>query len=141
MTRSTIPMAALALCAPAWLVSAAWTQTATKVTVTITSPQNGDTVAGPVRVIMRATGVQITPTTVERAGTAHHHLFVDHDLTWLSDTIPMGSPGILHLSDGKTEYVLEGLAPGRHRVIAMLADWRHVPLNPIVADTVTFVVK
>jgi uncharacterized protein DUF4399 len=112
-----------------------------KVQVQITSPKNGDTVAAPVTIKLQATGVRIAPATLEQPGTAHHHLFVDHDLAWLNDTIPSGSPGIIHLARGQTEFVLDSLKPGPHRVIAVLADWRHVPLNPLVADTVTFVVK
>jgi hypothetical protein len=109
--------------------------------VKITSPQNGATVTGPVKVTLQATGVEIVPATVERAGTGHHHLFVDHDLTPISDTIPKGTTGILHLGRGQTEFVLDSLKPGPHRVIAVVADWRHIQLNPLVADTVTFAVK
>src|SRR5881409_2588482 len=109
--------------------------------VKITTPANGATVSGPVKVTLQATGVQIVPATVERSGTGHHHLFVDHDLTSVNDTIPKGSPGIIHLGRGQTEFVLDSLKPGPHRVIAVIADWRHIPLNPLVADTVTFTVK
>jgi len=112
-----------------------------KITVQILAPRSGATVSGPVVIKLRATGVRITPATVEAPGTAHHHLFVDKDLNWLNDTIPMGSPGIIHLARGQTEFSLDSLAPGPHRVIAVLADWRHVPLYPLVADTVTFTVK
>ena len=135
----------LALCGVLTPSAGVWAQAATpptpKVTVKIVVPRTGATVTGPVVVKLRATGVRITPATVEAPGTAHHHLFVDHDLNWLSDTIPMGSPGIIHLARGQTEFTLDSLAPGPHRVIAVLADWRHIPLNPLVADTVTFTVK
>jgi uncharacterized protein DUF4399 len=114
---------------------------APKVTVKITSPTNGATVTSPVLVKLTATGVRITPATVEEPGTGHHHLFVDHDLSPLSDTIPRGKSGIIHLGRGQTEFQLDSLAPGPHRVIAVIADWRHVPLNPPVVDTVTFTVK
>ena len=113
----------------------------TPVTVTITSPRDGDTVSSPVTIKLAATGVRIAPATDESARSAHHHLFVDHDLTWMSDTIPQGTPGILHLAQGQTEFVLDSLKPGPHRVIALLAHWDHVPLNPLRADTVTFTVK
>ena len=56
-------------------------------TVKIVAPANGATVSGPVKVVLQATGVEIAPATVERPGTGHHHLFVDHDLTPLDDTI------------------------------------------------------
>lgn len=131
----------LTLCTAALLAPTAQGQGAKKITVKITSPTKGATVTGPVLVKLTATGVRITPATVEEPGTGHHHLFVDHDLTPLSDTIPKGKPGIIHLGRGQTEFQLDSLAPGPHRVIAVIADWRHVPLNPPVVDTVTFTVK
>jgi uncharacterized protein DUF4399 len=139
--RTPIPAAVLALCTAALLPQATQAQATKKMTVKITSPQNGATVTGPVKITLQATGVEIVPATVERPGTGHHHLFVDHDLIWISDTIPMGSPGIIHLGRGQTEFVLDSLKPGPHRVIDVVANWRHIPLNPLVADTVTFIVK
>lgn len=143
--RTSIAAIALALSGAVTLSSGGRAQAApppaVKVTVKILTPRQGATVSGPVVVKLRATGVRIAPATVETPGTAHHHLFVDHDLNWLTDTIPMGSPGIIHLARGQTEFTLDSLTPGKHRVIAVLADWRHIPLNPLVADTVTFTVK
>ena len=127
------------LSATAWLMNAG--AQAPQVTVQITAPENGATVSGPVTIKLVATGVRIAPASDESRGTAHHHLFVDRDLRWLSDTIPQGSPGILHLASGQTEFVLDSLKPGPHRVIALLSHWNHVPLNPLVADTVTFTVR
>lgn len=123
----------LALGAAACMASAAQ--------VKIAAPAEGATVSGPVTVTLQATGVEIVPATDERPGTGHHHLFVDRDLTPVDDTIPRGVTGILHLGRGQTAFVLDSLAPGRHRVIAMVADWRHVPLQPLVVDTVTFTVQ
>lgn len=131
----------LALAAGAVLPLAVAAQAKGKPTVKITSPTNGATVTRPVTIKLQATGVRIVPASVEQPGTAHHHLFVDHDLKWMSDTIPIGSPGIIHLGRGQSEFVLDSLGPGPHRVIAVLADWRHIPLNPLVADTVTFTVR
>jgi hypothetical protein len=110
-------------------------------TVQITSPKNGATVSNPVTIKLVATGVRIAAASDQSTGSTHHHLFVDHDLNWLSDTIPQGSPGIIHLAGGQTEFVLDSLKPGPHRVIALLAHWNHVPLYPLVADTVVFTVK
>ncbi|PYO97380.1 MAG: ATPase [Gemmatimonadetes bacterium] len=109
--------------------------------VKIAAPVKGATVSGPVKVVLQATGVEIVPATVERPGTGHHHLFVDHDLTPVDDTIPRGVTGIIHLGRGQTEFVLDSLKPGPHRVIAVVADWKHVPLKPLVVDTVRFTVK
>jgi Domain of unknown function (DUF4399) len=110
-------------------------------TVKIVSPANGSTLSGPVKVVLQATGVEIVPATVERPGTGHHHLFVDHDLTPVDDTIPRGVTGILHLGRGQTEFVLDSLKPCPHRVIAVVGNWKHIPLNPLVVDTVRFTVK
>lgn len=123
------------------LVTAVAAAQGKKITVRITEPRDGATVSGPVLIKLEANGVRIVPASSEMAGTGHHHLFVDHALTWITDTIPQGSPGILHLGRGQTEFTLDSLAPGPHRVIALVADWRHVPLNPLVVDTVNFTVK
>ena len=124
------------------LIAAAWQA---KATVEITSPTNGATVSSPVKLVLKATGVEIVPAADERPGTGHHHLFVDHDVTVVNDTIPRGVTGILHLGRGQTEFVFDStttvLKPGSHRIIAVVADWHHSPLKPAVMDTVTFTVK
>ena len=133
---------ALALGAAALLNGAAPAQAKPSAAkVKITAPTNGATVTAPVKITLTASGVEIVPATVERPGTGHHHLFVDHDVTPVNDTIPRGVTGILHLGRGQTEFVLDSLKPGPHRVIAVVADWKHVPLKPLVVDTVTFTVK
>lgn len=66
---------------------------------------------------------------------------MDHALTPLDDTIPRGVTGILHLGRGQPEFVFDSLAPGPHRIIAVVADWRHVPLKSPGVDTVRFTVK
>ena len=111
------------------------------VTVTITSPADGDTVTGSVvHVMLAATGIEIAPASEQRAGTAHHHLFLDVDLTPAEDTIPSGVTGIRHLGRAQTEFHWDSVAPGPHRIIAVLADAWHVPLKPLAADTVNVVV-
>lgn len=136
-----IPRLALALGALALLPGVARAQGTSGAKVKITAPANGATVSGPVKVTLVATGVEIVPATVERPGTGHHHLFVDRDVTPVNDTIPKGVTGIIHLGRGQTEFVLDSLKAGPHRVIAVVAAWSHVPLQPLVADTVRFTVK
>lgn len=110
-------------------------------TVEIVEPADGAVVEGPdVRVVLAAGGIEIAPVAEAREGTAHHHLFVDQDLTPLSAGIPAGVDGIIHLGGGESEFVLEDMEPGEHRVIALLADFGHVPLDPPAADTVRFTV-
>lgn len=105
------------------------------------SPGEGEVVEGPdVLVRLGASGVRITPAAVQDEGTGHHHIFVDTDVTPMDEVIPAGAPGIHHLGDGQSEFLVEGLEPGEHRLIAVAADWRHVPLDPPAVDTVRFTV-
>lgn len=139
--RRWIPGLALALGAAVLLPAALRAQAPSGARVRITAPANGATVHGPVKVMLQAIGVEIVPATDERPGTGHHHLFVDRDVTPVNDTIPRGVTGIIHLGRGQTEFVLDSLKPGPHRVIAIVADWKHIPLKPLVADTVRFRVQ
>jgi hypothetical protein len=111
-------------------------------TVTILSPQNGAYLPEPnVHVVVTSQGLAIAPATEHRPGTAHHHLFLDVDVTPADSTIPAGMPGIIDLSRGDTEYTFENVVPGSHRLIDVLGDANHVPLKPMVADTVQFTVE
>jgi hypothetical protein len=104
-------------------------------------PADGATLTGPaVRVVLHAEGIELAPAAELRAGTAHHHLFLDTDLTPAADTIPAGVTGIIHLGRAQTEFTFDSVGPGEHRVIAMLADPWHVPTKPLAVDTVRFTV-
>lgn len=63
------------------------------------------------------------------------------DLTPPDDMIPQGVTGIIHLGRGQAEFTIQGLAPGEHRVIALIADADHIPIKPLMADTVPFTVQ
>jgi hypothetical protein len=76
----------------------------------------------------------------EREGTAHHHIFLNDDLTPLDQPVPAGVGNIMHMGGGQTELSLD-LEPGTYRIIAVLADWRHVPISPPAIDTVHFTVE
>jgi hypothetical protein len=108
----------------------------------IVEPKAGATVTGTsVHVVLEAQGIEIAPVAEHKAGTAHHHLFLDTDLSPADQPIPVGTPGIWHGGKGQTEYTFENVAPGPHRLIAVLADPNHVPLHPLAVDTVRFTVK
>lgn len=112
------------------------------VTVSITSPGEGDTLTGSaVHITLAATGIEIAPAAEARPETAHHHLYLDTDFPPSENPIPMGSAGVVHLGQAQTEYHWENVAPGPHRIIAVLADPGHIPLRPWVTDTVHFVMK
>ena len=131
----------LALSLVVSLLSCGGSEVGMPATVSIISPLEGAEVPGPdVLVRLEASGVTITSADNHEAGTGHHHIFVNHDLTPLNDTIPAGVSGIIHLGRGQTEFLVEGLEPGDHRLIAVIAEWTHVPLSPPAVDTVLFTV-
>jgi len=110
-------------------------------TVRIAMPGDGATVTGTaVHVMLEVTGVELAPVAEQRAGTAHHHLYLDTDLGAPDQAIPVGLPGVIHLGLAQTEFHWDSVAPGPHRIIAVLADPAHVPLRPLVVDTVHFTV-
>ena len=112
------------------------------VSVRITAPQQNAVVTGTsVHVVLAARGIEIAPAAAQKPGTAHHHLLLDADVTAPDVAIPAGVKGIYHLGKGQTEFTLDSVAPGPHRLIAVLGDPNHVPLKPMVADTVRFTVK
>ena len=109
-------------------------------TVRITQPEEGATVGPDVQVVLETEGIEIVSITPPVVGTGHHHLYVDVDLTPLNEMIPQNDPQIIHKGDGSTEIMLEGLAPGEHRVIAVVANPAHIPIDPPLVDTLHFTV-
>jgi hypothetical protein len=111
-------------------------------TVTILEPTDGAQVEGPdVLVRFEVAGVRIVPAGDTTAGSGHHHLYLDHDLTDPTQPVPTIPGAVVHVGTGATEVLLEGVAPGEHRLIAVVGDGLHVPLQPWVVDTVRFVVR
>jgi len=108
--------------------------------VHISEPAEGATLSGPaVHVVLEVRGVELAPAADQRPGTAHHHLFLDVDPP-PSGAVPVGEAGIVHLGKAQTEYTFDTVAPGRHRIVAALADPQHVLLPNGVRDTVFFTV-
>jgi hypothetical protein len=111
-------------------------------TVTILEPAEGAGVQGPsVMVHLAASGVEIVPAGPVQPGTGHHHLYLDTDLGEAGTVVPTVPGAVIHLGTGVSEYTFENVAPGEHRLIAVVADGVHVPLEPWVVDTVNFVVR
>jgi hypothetical protein len=110
--------------------------------VFIVSPAQGDTVAGPdVTVTLDVSGVRIVQAGDTTAGSGHHHLYLDADLTPADQPVPSVPGSIVHMGDASTSYTFTEVATGEHRIIAVVGDGVHVPLQPWVVDTVRFVVR
>jgi len=110
--------------------------------VRILLPEEGSIVEGSeVAVSLEATGIVILPAGDTTGGSGHHHLYLDEDLTDPTMPVPVIPGRIVHLGDGSSSYVFEGVPPGNHRLIAAVADFAHFPLIPWVVDTVRFTVR
>jgi hypothetical protein len=114
-------------------------------TVTIVAPQDGATIAGDsVHVELSASGVEVVPADGEAtAGRAHHHLFLDIDVTPAGEPIPKDTEmqGVKHLGTDTSTWTFKNVEAGRHRLIAVLARGDHVPLEPWTTDTAFFTVR
>jgi len=111
-------------------------------TVTIVSPADGDTVpAGALTVNLEVSGVTIAMAGDTTPGTGHHHLFLDRDVSAPDIPVPAEPGFIVHMGNGAASYTFENVAPGEHRLIAVVADGLHYPLQPWVVDTVRFVAR
>lgn len=109
--------------------------------VTITQPADGALVdAGPVLFVMETEGLEIVEAGNMNPGTGHHHLVVNGDIDW---ALPIpNDPGVhYHMGLAQTEFTIEDLTPGEHRIISVVADGVHIPVDPPVADTITITVR
>jgi hypothetical protein len=110
--------------------------------VYIISPANGATVTGPVTVRFGLKGMGIAPAGVKFDNTGHHHLLVDTDLSQIKLDAPLpATEKILHFGKGQTETVVT-LAPGKHTLELLFADYLHVPFDPALhSKKITITVK
>jgi hypothetical protein len=117
-------------------------QTVAAPQVRIVAPAEGEEVDGPnVTIRLEASGIDIVPAGDTASGTGHHHLYLDTDLAPFDVPIPAVPGQVIHMGDGSSSYTFEGVAAGEHRVIAVVGDGVHVPLQPPVVDTVLFTVR
>lgn len=109
--------------------------------VEILAPSEGDTVDLPFTIRLGATGVEVVAATGQvEAGKGHHHLVIGGDVP--ADDTPL--PGVLpvvHLGTGASEYTVDSLPSGRHRIIAVFASGDHVAMPSVARDTVTVIVR
>lgn len=110
--------------------------------VTIIEPADGATVPqGPLNVVFEVEGIDIVPAGNMDMGTGHHHLVVDADIESWTEPIGVEEGRYIHMGQGQSEFTVEGLSPGQHRLIAVVADGVHIPLDPPVVDTITITVE
>jgi hypothetical protein len=108
-------------------------------TVTILEPANSaDLMGRTVTVRLSVAGFPIVPAGDMTPGTGHHHLYLDADVGDVTVPVPAVPGSIVHMGNGASEFTFENVTVGQHRLIAVVADGAHVPLQPLVVDTVVF---
>lgn len=109
--------------------------------VSIASPPKGAMVAGPVKVCLETSGVDVEPAKKGvNDGKGHHHLLVDVGLPGdLSKPIGKDANHI-HMGDGSACKEIK-LPSGKHTIRALFARGNHVPYDPALTAEVTFNVK
>jgi Domain of unknown function (DUF4399) len=110
-------------------------------TVTIVMPADGAVQDSHDVTVSLTSTVPIVPAGEMTPGTGHYHLYLDADLGDMTAPIPTVPESIIHMGDGSSSHVFQDVSSGEHRLIAVVADGAHVPLHPLVVDTIHFVVE
>ena len=108
--------------------------------VYIVSPSHGEVVSSPVKVIFGLSGMGVAPAGTDREKTGHHHLLIDTAVPDLNRPI-ITDDRHRHFGGGQTEVVIE-LAPGKHTLQLLFADFAHIPHNPpVMSEQITITVR
>jgi hypothetical protein len=138
MTRSTMLIFGAALLSGMVAAqqpgSPATAPAAARAEVYLISPADGAHVHSPVTVRFGLKGLGIAPAGIKFDNTGHHHLLVDTDLAEVKLDAPLpASDKVLHFGKGQTETDLK-LAPGKHTLQLLFADYLHIPLQPTLTS-------
>ena len=108
--------------------------------VYIVTPANGEEVSSPVKIVFGLSGMGVAPAGMDKTNTGHHHLLVDTPLPDLATPIP-STDNYRHFGGGQTETVIE-LAPGKHTLQLLFADYTHTAHTPpVISEQITITVK
>jgi hypothetical protein len=110
----------------------------------IASPaQNQSVGGGAVKVSVNYTGPALVPGAEARKLDDYHlHYFLDEDATpFLSGgkSIPAGNPRIVH--SAAREVAFDNLEAGQHTISVVMSGNNHVPVSPVLTDTVSFTIQ
>jgi hypothetical protein len=106
--------------------------------VSITSPQDGDTVSAPVKVEMAAQEFTIEPAGEVHEDAGHFHLLVDVGCMAAGETIPSDTENFNHYGKAQMEAELD-LEPGEHTLCLQAGDGSHKALE--LTDQITITVE
>jgi Domain of unknown function (DUF4399) len=124
------------------LPAAAQTPSPTGAKVYIINLKDGAEVTSPFLVQFGLSGMGIAPAGVEKPNTGHHHLLIDTRMTDEQMKAPIPADDThKHFGGGQTEAMVT-LAPGKHTLQLLLADWTHIPhAPPVMSEPITITVK
>jgi hypothetical protein len=110
--------------------------------VYIINLKDGAEVTSPFLVQFGLSGMGIAPAGVEKPNTGHHHLIIDTKMTDEQMKAPIPADDThKHFGGGQTEAMVT-LAPGKHTLQLLLADWTHIPHTPpVMSEPITITVK
>jgi len=113
----------------------------TGATLKILSPTAGGTVGlGAVKVSVNYAGPTLVPgPEAKKLDDYHLHYFLDEDANVFvqgARPIPTGNPHIIH--SAAKELTFENVGNGAHTVAVVMSGNNHIPVNPILIDTVSF---
>ena len=113
----------------------------TGATLKILSPTAGGTVGlGAVKVSVNYAGPTLVPgPEAKKLDDYHLHYFLDEDANGFvqgARPIPTGNPHIIH--SAAKEVTFENVGNGAHTVAVVMSGNNHIPVNPILIDTVSF---
>jgi hypothetical protein len=140
-TRKLVSIIGTAALALSSVLALAREPSAAGAEVYIVSPKDGAKVKGPVTVVFGLKGMGIAPAGIKFDNTGHHHLLIDAEVpTDLS--LPLAaSEHSVHFGKGQTETSLT-LAPGKHTLQLVLADYLHIPHDPaVISKKITITVE
>ena len=100
--------------------------------VRFAEPADGAEVTSPVRIRLAVENLQIVPAGEQVPASGHHHILVDVDAPAPGTPIP-SIDGHFHYGQAQTEFEIE-MTSGEHRLIALVGDFAHIPLDPSAAD-------
>ena len=145
MLRASVVVLALAACGPRPADDQPAAGAATigpSPSMEIVTPADGDTIQGPAAMVrLAAHGFVVVPAGDTTPNSGHFHLFLDREISAEGVPIPAEPGQIIHLGTGTDSLNLEALTPGAHRLIGVVGDAAHVPVQPWIVDTVRFFVR
>lgn len=101
---------------------------------------DGAKVTSPVVVKFGMDSMTVVPAGDSTVNSGHHHILVDTDLPDLGLPVPKDERHV-HFGDGSSATELE-LAPGKHTLQLLFADFLHIPHEPpVYSERITITVE